>query len=172
MGVTLTRLEVKEHPMAARASASACAANSNEHRSNCFVQKGINAGWQGDQLVLGPKTVPLKDGSTLKQVRLTLKGAPEGDKCVLTLTADAASTRVPSLEQSRTRSRQMKFSAMSRSRTTSPPVRSVRRGRKAKARRLQQVVDAIGFKMDDGRRGIHRHRRRISLVRSCGRCIR
>jgi hypothetical protein len=28
----------------------------NEHRSNCFVQKGINAGWQGDQLVLGPKT--------------------------------------------------------------------------------------------------------------------
>jgi alkaline phosphatase D len=64
----------------------------NEYRSNCFVQKGINAGWQGDQLMLGPKMSVLKDGAALKQVRLTLKGAPQGEKCVLTLiAADAAS---------------------------------------------------------------------------------
>ncbi len=61
----------------------------NEYRSNCFVQKGINAGWQGDQLLLGPKNVPLKDGSALKQVRLTLEGRPEGAQSVLTLTARA-----------------------------------------------------------------------------------
>ncbi|MBB5032536.1 alkaline phosphatase D family protein [Prosthecobacter vanneervenii] len=65
----------------------------NEYRSNCFVQKGINAGWQGDQLVLGPKTGLVKDGGVLKQVKLTLKGVPEGDKCVLTLTAYGVDSR-------------------------------------------------------------------------------
>ncbi|HRH96429.1 MAG TPA: CZB domain-containing protein [Prosthecobacter sp.] len=88
MGVTLTRLEVKNSDGGAGFRIG-IRSELNEHRSNCFVQKGINAGWQGDQLVLGQKTAALKDGSALKQVRLTLKGAPEGDMCVLTLTASA-----------------------------------------------------------------------------------
>lgn len=88
MEVTLTRLEIGKTDGGAGFRIG-IRSELNEHRSNCFVQKGINAGWQGDQLVLGPKTAPLKDGSVLKQVRLTLKGAPEGDKGVLTLTAHA-----------------------------------------------------------------------------------
>ena len=86
--VTLTRLEIGKTDGGAGFRIG-LRSEINEYRSNCFVQKGINAGWQGDQLVLGPKTAPLKDGSALKQVRLTLKGAPEGDKGVLTLTAHA-----------------------------------------------------------------------------------
>lgn len=91
MSVTLTRLEVLKNDGGAGFRIGV-RSEINEHRSNCFVQKGINAGWQGDQLVIGPKTTALKDGATLKQVRLTLKGVPQGEKCVLTLiAADAAS---------------------------------------------------------------------------------
>ncbi len=88
MSVTLTRLEVGNNDGGAGFRIG-IRSELNEHRSNCFVQKGINAGWQGDQLVLGPKSAAIKDGGALKQVKLTLKGAPEGDKCVLTLTANA-----------------------------------------------------------------------------------
>jgi phosphodiesterase/alkaline phosphatase D-like protein len=86
MSVTLTRLEVLKNDGGAGFRIGV-RSEINEHRSNCFVLKGINAGWQGDQLVLGPKTTVLKDGAALKQVRLTLKGVPQGEKCVLTLTA-------------------------------------------------------------------------------------
>jgi alkaline phosphatase D len=86
MSVTLTRLEVLKTDGGAGFRIGV-RSEINEHRSNCFVQKGINAGWQSDQLVLGPKTTALKDGATLKQVRLTLKGSPQGEKCVLTLIA-------------------------------------------------------------------------------------
>ncbi len=86
MGVMLTRLEVLKNDGGAGFRIGV-RSEINEHRSNCFVQKGINAGWQGDQLVIGPKTTALKDGATLKQVRLTLKGAAQDEKCVLTLTA-------------------------------------------------------------------------------------
>ncbi len=88
MYVTLTRLEIGKTDGGAGFRIG-IRSELNEYRSNCFVQKGINAGWQGDQLVLGPKTAPLKDGSVLKQVRLTLEGKPEGAKSVLTLTAHA-----------------------------------------------------------------------------------
>lgn len=88
MSVTLTRLETGKADGGAGFRIG-IRSELNEHRSNCFVHKGINAGWQGDQLVLGPKTAPVKDGSALKQVKLTLKGAPEGDMCRLTLTANA-----------------------------------------------------------------------------------
>jgi len=91
MSVTLTRLEVGKSDGGAGFRIG-IRSELNEHRSNCFVQKGINVGWQGDQLILGPATAAVKDGSALKQLRLTLKGAPEGDKCVLTLTANAADT--------------------------------------------------------------------------------
>lgn len=88
MSVTLTRLEVKSSDGGAGFRIG-IRSELNEHRSNCFVQKGIHGGWQGDQLVLGPKSAAIKDGGALKQVKVTLKGAPEGDKCVLTLTANA-----------------------------------------------------------------------------------
>lgn len=88
MSVTLTRLETGKADGGAGFRIG-IRSELNEHRSNCFVQKGINAGWQGDQLVLGPKTVPVKDGSALKQVQLTLKGATELDKSLLTLSAHA-----------------------------------------------------------------------------------
>lgn len=91
MSVTLTRLEVLKNDGGAGFRIGV-RSEINEHRSNCFVQKGINVGWQGDQLVLGPKTSVLKDGAALKQVRLTLRGSPQGEKCVLRLiAADTAS---------------------------------------------------------------------------------
>lgn len=91
MSVILTRLEVKGSDGGAGFRIGV-RSELNEHRSNCFVVRGLDAGWQGDQLILGSKSAPVKDGSALKQVRLTLKGAPEGDKCVLTLTANSAET--------------------------------------------------------------------------------
>jgi hypothetical protein len=91
MGVILTRLEVLKNDGGAGFRIGV-RSEINEHRSNCFVQKGINAGWQGDQLVLGPKTTTLKDGAASKQVRLMLRGSPQGEKCVLKLiAADTAS---------------------------------------------------------------------------------
>jgi hypothetical protein len=86
MGVTLTRLETLKVDGGAGFRIG-LRSELNEHRSNCFVLKGLNAGWQGDQLVLGAKTVALKDGASLKKVRLTLKGSSQGDKCALILTA-------------------------------------------------------------------------------------
>ncbi len=61
----------------------------NEHRSNCFEQKGLVAGWQGEQIVLGPKTASLNGGSARSQLRLTLTGTTAGAKCTLTLAAHA-----------------------------------------------------------------------------------
>lgn len=86
MSVTLTRVEAGKSDGGAGFRIG-IRSELNEYRSNCFVQKGINAGWQGDQLVLGPKTAALKDGSAMKQVRLTLQGATEVDKSLLVLTA-------------------------------------------------------------------------------------
>ncbi len=64
----------------------------NEHRSNCFVTKGLRAGWLGDTLVLGPKSTPLKEGADMQHLPLLLEGKPEGDKCRLTLTARSLGT--------------------------------------------------------------------------------
>lgn len=86
MSVTLTRVEAMNKDGGAGFRIG-LQSDLNEHRSNCFVMQGVNAGWQGDQLVLGPQTVTLKNVADLKSVRLTLKGAPQGDKCVLTLSA-------------------------------------------------------------------------------------
>jgi hypothetical protein len=91
MSVTLTRVEVKNKDAGAGFRIG-LRSELNEHRSNCFVLQGLNAGWQGDQLVLGPQTSPLKDAGDVKAVILTLKGAPAGDKCALTLSATSADT--------------------------------------------------------------------------------
>ncbi len=89
MAVTLTRLEAGK-PDGGAGFRVGIRSEINEYRSNCFVLKGVNAGWQGGRLVLGPQSAPLKDAFMQKQVRLTLKGAPQGDRCVLTLTANHA----------------------------------------------------------------------------------
>ena len=91
MAVTLTRLETLKTDGGAGFRIG-LRSEIDEHRSNCFVLQGLNAGWQGDQLILGPKTAAVKEGVAVKQVRLTLQGAPQGATCVLTLmAADAAS---------------------------------------------------------------------------------
>ena len=91
MAVTLTRLEIGKSDGGAGFRIG-IRSEIDEHRSNCFVQKGLNAGWQGDQLVLGPKNIAIKNGNAINQIRLTLNGVPEGDQCRLTLTAIAVDT--------------------------------------------------------------------------------
>ncbi len=86
MTVTLTRLEAMKADGGAGFRIG-LRSELNEHRSNCFVQTGINAGWQGSTLILGPKSTDLKDGAAVQKVRLTLKGEPQADTCALTLTA-------------------------------------------------------------------------------------
>jgi alkaline phosphatase D len=86
MAVTLTRLEISSSDGGAGFRIG-IRSELNEHRSNCFVLKGYDAGWQGDQLILGDQKIAFTEGAKLKQIRLTLKGVPEGDKCALTLSA-------------------------------------------------------------------------------------
>ncbi len=66
----------------------------NEHRSNCFASKGLNAGITGSELVLGPKTVPTNGVDMAKGVALYLSGVPDGDQMMLTLEAKAPETGV------------------------------------------------------------------------------
>jgi hypothetical protein len=91
LSVTLTRLETN------RADGGAgfrigIRSELNEHRSNCFVLKGFDAGWQGDQLILGSQKSALPSGSDLAQIHLTLKGKAIGDQCALTLAATHTET--------------------------------------------------------------------------------
>ena len=86
MSVTLTRLEVKNTDGGAGFRIG-IRSEINEHRSNCFVLNGFDAGWQGDQLILGTRKAAFPEGAKLEKIRLTLKGTPEGEKCALTLTA-------------------------------------------------------------------------------------
>lgn len=89
MSVTLKRVEIKNSDGGAGFRLG-IRSELNEHRSNCFVLKGYDAGWKGDQLILGKKTAALADGSKLEKIRLVLSGSPDGDKCALTLTATIA----------------------------------------------------------------------------------
>ncbi len=59
----------------------------NEYRSNCFAKNGVNAGLQGKNLILGLSHAPLTADLDNSHVLLTLQGRPQGDNCVLTLTA-------------------------------------------------------------------------------------
>ena len=58
----------------------------NEHRSNCFVMKGVDAGVVKGQLKLGPKSVALK-AEPEGGVTLELTGLGEGKQVALTLKA-------------------------------------------------------------------------------------
>lgn len=98
MGVILTRLSAGEAEATDIGAGFRLGLRSeiDEHRSNCFVQKGIVAGWRGSELLLGTQTAPLPSAGAsagpLRQVRLTLQGTPAGEKCVLKLVATAADT--------------------------------------------------------------------------------
>ncbi|CAN5910162.1 hypothetical protein BH11VER1_BH11VER1_10000 [soil metagenome] len=59
----------------------------NEHRSNCFANKGLDAGISGNELRLGPQTVATNGSDLTKGVVLYLSGTPEGDQVTLTLEA-------------------------------------------------------------------------------------
>lgn len=59
----------------------------NEHRSNCFVAKGVNAGVTEGQLLLGPKTAPLDAVADVKAIELQLSGVANGGEVTLTLEA-------------------------------------------------------------------------------------
>ncbi len=64
----------------------------NEYRSNCFEIEGVRAGWMPGQLVLGSRSMALKGAG--QQLRLILEGRPDGQQCLLKLSAeDAASAK-------------------------------------------------------------------------------
>jgi len=63
----------------------------NEHRSNCFAGKGVNAGVVDGRLVLGPKTEALS-AADMKGVALHLSGFPSGGELELTLEAKSPET--------------------------------------------------------------------------------
>lgn len=88
MSVTLTRLESLKTDGGAGFRIG-LKSELNEHKSNCFVTQGLVAGWNGSQLVLGRETTGIRVAGDGKQLRLTLKGNPEGNKCLLILTAHA-----------------------------------------------------------------------------------
>ena len=58
----------------------------NEHRSNCFVMQGLNAGVVRGELKLGPKSAPLA-ADLADGVKLELIGTAEGGQVNLTLKA-------------------------------------------------------------------------------------
>lgn len=91
LAVTLTRLEINKADGGAGFRIG-IRSELNEHRSNCFVLKGFDAGWQGDQLILGSQKSALPSGSDLAQIHLTLKGKAIGDQCALTLAATHTET--------------------------------------------------------------------------------
>lgn len=59
----------------------------NEYRSNCFVQKGLDAGIIHNQLSLGEKKVNLTQPITDQNIRLKLRGEPRDGVFALTLEA-------------------------------------------------------------------------------------
>ncbi len=74
----------------------------NEYRSNCFAKNGINAGLLGKNLILGLSREPLAADLNNSHVLLKLQGQPQGNNCVLTLTASDSDTgkEVGRLQQS------------------------------------------------------------------------
>ncbi len=64
----------------------------NEYKSNCFVQKGLDAGIVHNSLVLGEKQVPLAKQIDLREVNLTLSGSPRYGAMALKLEARTTDT--------------------------------------------------------------------------------
>ena len=66
----------------------------NEYRSNCFAKNGLNAGLIGNDIVLGKTKKPLKTILPKSHAILTLRGVPQGNDCLLTLTARDATSGI------------------------------------------------------------------------------
>ncbi|MEO6739077.1 MAG: alkaline phosphatase D family protein, partial [Chthoniobacteraceae bacterium] len=64
----------------------------NEHRSNCFANKGLDAGISGNELRLGPQTAATSGADITKGVVLHLSGTPDGSQMALTLEARSPET--------------------------------------------------------------------------------
>lgn len=61
----------------------------DEHRSNCFAGRGLDAGVADGQLRLGPQAAPLAAGAEAKSLFLFLTGVASGTNVALTLEARA-----------------------------------------------------------------------------------
>ncbi|HRJ08856.1 MAG TPA: hypothetical protein PLP58_09820, partial [Prosthecobacter sp.] len=132
MAVTLTRLEASANDGGAGFRFS-LRSEIDEHRSNCFVQRGLDAGWQGEKLILGPKTAPLPGGAALPKLRLTLAGAPQGGQCALTLTAADAATGAPLATLTHTAPAQAVLGNVSLANSYAPGGAGAAKGKKGKA---------------------------------------
>jgi len=64
----------------------------NEHRSNCFALRGVDAGIVGTRLILGPETTPLVKATDMQGVELQLSGTPTDGQMILTLEAKSPET--------------------------------------------------------------------------------
>lgn len=62
----------------------------NEHRSNVFAKSGVKAGLRDGALFINRKSKPVEGGKSPQDVRLILRGVPNGQQVDLTLTAQAS----------------------------------------------------------------------------------
>lgn len=132
MSVTLTRLETLKADGGAGFRIG-LRSEIDEHRSNCFVQRGLDAGWQGEKLILGPKSAPLPGGAALAKLRLTLTGAPQAGQCALTLTAADAATGAPLATLTHTAPAQAVLGNVSLANSYAPGGAGAAKGKKGKA---------------------------------------
>ena len=59
----------------------------NEYRSNCFIQKGIDAGIIENQLLINGKKISLSQGVGDREIQLVLKGTPQQGSVAIQLEA-------------------------------------------------------------------------------------
>ncbi|WP_078086112.1 alkaline phosphatase D family protein [Microbulbifer mangrovi] len=73
----------------------------DEYRSSCFVQKGLDLGIAGDQLVIGRDSTPLSKPVDDTDIQLTLLATPQSGTVSLQLSAHvvASGEKIGSLEQ-------------------------------------------------------------------------
>ncbi len=93
MSALVAQVEAKGKDAGAGFRIGACS-EINEHRSNCFVGKGVNAGVGEGQLLLGPKTAQLDALADSKNMELRLTGQANGAVVRLTLEARVPVTGV------------------------------------------------------------------------------
>ncbi|WP_143870123.1 alkaline phosphatase D family protein [Catenovulum sediminis] len=92
ISVNVSRLEYGENDGGA-AIRIGVKSDLNEYRSNCFVQKGYDAGFVKNQLVLGQKTLNLPNLNWQDEVQLTLIGKPRVGVYEVELQARLAKTQ-------------------------------------------------------------------------------
>jgi hypothetical protein len=105
----------------------------------------------------------------LKQVRLTLKGTPEGDKCVLTLTANAVD---PGAELGTVSHEVKADELLGNVSIANNFVAGAVGAAKKKGKGTPPARDATVFKTGRWKAMLSPSRRRTSSGRCCGRCTR